>query len=203
MGESSGTAVPGLRERKKIETRKAIHKAALRSVTQHGFGAATVDDICAEAGISARTFFNYYPTKIAAAVGVWDVELGDEHRDWFLRSPGPLMEDTCVLVAQTMRLPADYGVVADIIGHRPELGADLWVHKQRCRRQVLDLLVERTGDEDLSDLVIGVVLVAFRTAARRSPAPDDPVTMANHMRDQLRRVGNHLWPAPARPPSRA
>ena len=38
----------------------------------------TVDAICARAGISQGTFFNYFPTKDAAIVGVGTFELKDE-----------------------------------------------------------------------------------------------------------------------------
>lgn len=59
----------GLRARKKRQTRAAIEKAALDLVDKRGFDAVTVDDICAAADISRMTFFNYFPTKIAAVMG--------------------------------------------------------------------------------------------------------------------------------------
>ncbi|EWS99987.1 TetR family transcriptional regulator [Intrasporangium oryzae NRRL B-24470] len=59
----------GLRERKKRETRSAIHRAALDLVEEKGYAAVTTDAIAARAGVSARTFFNYYPSKDAAVLG--------------------------------------------------------------------------------------------------------------------------------------
>ncbi|MGO1173815.1 MAG: TetR/AcrR family transcriptional regulator [Actinomycetaceae bacterium] len=59
---------PGLRERKKEETRRAIKDAALDLALTHGVDALTVDAISAAADISPRTFFNYFSYKEEALV---------------------------------------------------------------------------------------------------------------------------------------
>ncbi|PZG99639.1 TetR family transcriptional regulator [Streptomyces sp. NTH33] len=53
----------GLRERKKAATRRAVHEAALRLTVEHGFDAVTVEAVADAAGISRRTFSNYFATK--------------------------------------------------------------------------------------------------------------------------------------------
>ena len=65
----------GLRERKKRETRRAINGAALDLVEEKGFGAVTTEEIAARAGVSARTFFNYFPSKETAVIGTTADEL--------------------------------------------------------------------------------------------------------------------------------
>ena len=59
----------GLRERKRLATRRAIQVAAVEIAAAHGVERVTVDEISRIADISPRTFFNYFPTKEAALVG--------------------------------------------------------------------------------------------------------------------------------------
>ena len=41
----------------------ALRTAAVRLMTDRGYEATSTDDIAREAGVSPRTFFNYFPTK--------------------------------------------------------------------------------------------------------------------------------------------
>lgn len=56
-----------LRERKKEATRRALVRAANRRFHQFGFESTTIEDICADAGVSRRTFFRYFANKEALA----------------------------------------------------------------------------------------------------------------------------------------
>jgi AcrR family transcriptional regulator len=56
-----------LRETKKDATRRALVRAANRRFHRDGFDATTLDDICADVGVSRRTFFRYFANKEALA----------------------------------------------------------------------------------------------------------------------------------------
>lgn len=68
--------VPGLRERKKRARREALIEAAHALVGAHGLEAVTVESICARAGVSTRTFFNYFASKDDAVLGLdpWQLD---------------------------------------------------------------------------------------------------------------------------------
>jgi AcrR family transcriptional regulator len=67
-GMERDASIEGLRERKKRETRAALAWSAVRLSVEHGFATVTVEDIAASAGVSARTFNNYFSSKAEAVV---------------------------------------------------------------------------------------------------------------------------------------
>lgn len=92
-----------LRERRRIETIQLIQHAALRLAAGQGHDAVTVEAICAEAGVSVRTFFNYFPVREAAFV-VGPPPFPEAAIQTFLAGQGHLLDDLIDLLQA--RLPS-------------------------------------------------------------------------------------------------
>lgn len=59
-----------LRDRKRAETWAALHAAAARRAIKDGLECVNVDVVAEEAGVSTRTFFNYFACKEDAVLGL-------------------------------------------------------------------------------------------------------------------------------------
>lgn len=65
---------PGLREKKKQATQKALREAALRLALERGPDNVRVDDIAEAAGVSPRTYNNYFSSREQAIVAAVTAE---------------------------------------------------------------------------------------------------------------------------------
>lgn len=75
---------PGLRERKKRQTRALIAAAAHRLFSDRGFDAVTVAEVARAADVSEGTVYNYFPTKEDLFYGgmeAFEAELVDAVRE--------------------------------------------------------------------------------------------------------------------------
>jgi AcrR family transcriptional regulator len=90
-----------LRDRRRQQTAREIQVAALQLSLRDGYATLTTDQIAAEAGISPRTFFNYYQNKQAALLGE-PPELDCDCADWIVTSDRPLIADLAQLAGSVI-----------------------------------------------------------------------------------------------------
>ncbi|WP_304620449.1 TetR/AcrR family transcriptional regulator [Paracoccus sediminilitoris] len=139
-----------LRDRRRRQTARDIQLAALRLSIRHGYGSVTTEAIATEAGISPRTFFNYYNNKQAAIVGEPPVLLADENL-WIVTSQNPLIDDLVVVL--TRMLQKDHPdrdlirMIRMLSESSPELSVVFRDSMDQIGRVLSGLLVERLGPD--------------------------------------------------------
>jgi len=161
---------PSRRELNKAATRRAIADAALELLRSAGPGNFTVNDIADKAGISRRTFFNYFSSP-EAALTVSTESFLDQAIEQFLSRPAdePLvesMQQALVALADPMHL----ATMAEVYGltasnqqmYRFQLEA--W---DNCSERIIDTISRRPGtstDPLYISALVGSVLSCGKAA---------------------------------------
>ncbi|NQW90660.1 MULTISPECIES: TetR family transcriptional regulator [unclassified Curtobacterium] len=147
-------AEPGLRERKRRATRRAIQAAALRIAIEDGLGAVTVDEISRRADVSPRTFFNYFPSKEQAILGD-DPELPDDAALQEFVDGGPdgdLLSDLgALLVHSTQELIEERGLIEErqqVLRANPELFSRRMESMKEFQAEIQAAVARRLERED-------------------------------------------------------
>jgi AcrR family transcriptional regulator len=151
----------GLRERKKQQTRLAIHEATFRLIEQQGLDATTIDQICAAAEVSSRTFFNYFPSKAAALLQLPAAAITDQARDRFRAADGGLVWALCDVVGGATEFAPDHARMKKLIGTHPELITTVSTMMLELRSQYVALAAERAATQEDAELAVALVMAAM------------------------------------------
>jgi AcrR family transcriptional regulator len=162
----------GLRERKKLRTRRAIAGAALRLFAERGYDETTISDIAAAAEVSPRTFFSYFPSKDDVVFAEMDERLADV-RTRLAERPGgetPLATFGRVADALLQAIAAEdgeYGAIQiALIRERPSLQAQALKRWSDAEDGFVGVLREIAPDLDevTAVTVIGLAFGGLRAA---------------------------------------
>jgi AcrR family transcriptional regulator len=196
----------GLRERKKLATRSALHEAALRLVAERGLASVSVEDIADAADVSPRTFFNYFSTKDDAVLGL-DPETSAHQVAAFLERPAdetPVQALRAVAWAQAAEMATDtelWPLRLKVIDTEPALLARLAAVFGEGERVLAEAIATRSGTRAGVDayptLLAGVAGVAMRTSLHRWLASDFTAALPSLL-DEAWDVLAAGLPAPAR-----
>lgn len=162
----------GLRERKKLRTRRAIADAALHLFDERGYEETTISDIAAAADISPRTFFSYFPSKDDVVFAEMDERLAEVRAGLAERPEGetPLATFHRVVEALLKAIVAEdgeYGAIqVTLIRERPSLQAQALKRLADAEEGFVDVLRELAPDLDevTAVTVIGVAFGGLRAA---------------------------------------
>ena len=169
----SETMREGLRERKKAETHQALAKAALDLADRLGPERVTVEAIADAAGVSPRTFFNYFPSKEDAIVGIAPAQSSALLADLLSRPEDepPLDALRAVVLAAAERLQAggdDWVIRHRLIQKHHSLAVTRAAWFAEVERRMAGEIARRTGLDPGLDvypaLVVSATIGALRVA---------------------------------------
>lgn len=186
--------------KRRVHTAHSLTAAARRRTADDGLSGFTVDEICDEAGISRRTFFNYFASKEDAVLGF--TTLWDQHEieERFTSGGEPeepgvsasLLDDYAALqVDRWTEVGLTPEHVADLVtatDREPRLLSRLFEHVRTRERADIDLVRAREGlpEGDLRAAVVVQLVSALAGACMgQFLEPDNPDPLNTIMQRRL------------------
>jgi AcrR family transcriptional regulator len=163
----------GLRERRHRQTSADIRDAAVRLARERGFDKVTVEEICAEAGVSPRTFFNYFPNKESAiAYGPSDIP-AELVADFVAAGPASysvVLAELITLAAHHLRdVPPPRELAEgclELAKTSPAVLSAFLAELERFQNHLTDIVVRRQKmrkDDEMASLIAALALTAIRS----------------------------------------
>lgn len=149
--------------------------ASHRLVREHGLDNVTVEMICDAVGVSPRTFFNYFDSKIDAVLGIEPWELDAQVAATFVAGgpTGRTLDDCAHLVASVLTSsPVDHdrmGVVMELAQSEPALVVRQLAWFEQHKVEVEALVARRNGNDlpgPAEEIVGSMIMVMTRGSFR-------------------------------------
>jgi AcrR family transcriptional regulator len=167
----------GLRERRHRQTSADIRDAAVRLARERGFDKVTIEEICTQAGISSRTFFNYFPNKESAiAYGPSDIP-AELVADFVAAGPASysvVLSELITLAAHHLRdvpPPRDLAEgCLELAKTSPAVLSAFLAEFERFQNHLTDIVVRRQKmrpDDEMAVLIAALALTAIRSGIER------------------------------------
>ncbi|AHH16665.1 putative transcriptional regulator, TetR family [Nocardia nova SH22a] len=178
---SSVNAGTGLRERKKQQTREALHRAAMRLYAERGSDSVTVNDICAAADVSPRTFFNYFESKDGAVLDWYEEQAGGSLADRIAARPAeeeplPAIYEAIKSGVRRLQESATWREYQQLMRQNPRLLPDSIADSRRSQALMCEGVARRTGHpvDDLYPRALAAAAHAITRVALAQWDPADP-----------------------------
>ena len=156
---------------------------------KHGPDGATVAEISARADISPRTFFNYYPTKDDAIVGLHEGLPSDDELDELRSGTSPDLVGDIITLMIGVFTPSDEGLIEQrraLMLNHPHLLQRQWARMFGVEQRIAEVVAERmraagTFDDlaDIDDAARSLVVTCnamLRLGSRKIVAEHAPTT---------------------------
>ena len=158
-------------ETRRFKTAKKIQAAAIELAVRDGLPNVTTEAIARHAGISTRTFFNYYPYKEAALMGP-PPDYPPEASDIFVAGKGRLIDDLGLLIeahlARYLNERELIGAMLALSDKDPKLEA-LRNSAMLARRAQMRTLLHRRmpgSDERVIEILAAAIIAATNAATK-------------------------------------
>jgi AcrR family transcriptional regulator len=183
----TGEPGTGLRERKKLATREALSNAALRLAIERGLENFTIEDVTTQAGVSLRTFRNYFASKQEALAALGADRARRIGASLLDRPAGePLWQALTSAVLQHYEGTeqafdaATMAALRRVLDSQAMRGEYLKVNFM-MQNALAAAIAQRTGTDPTADMypqiLAGAVTAASQVAIRRWYAADPPVPL--------------------------
>ncbi|RPE78415.1 MULTISPECIES: TetR/AcrR family transcriptional regulator [unclassified Frondihabitans] len=196
--------------KRQLRTRAALVARARHLTARKGLTGFTIQELCDQVGVSRRTFFNYFPTKESAVLGVengLDSALVDDFlaaRAVHPEARRPLVDDLVeVAIGHFEAMSPTASDLADFVGsmqREPKLIAAMIDSGRSEQERFIARLAESQGDADL--LPIRVAIVTFEALVRLSIDTylhgADVVPFADILRERVRAARELFAPLPTK-----
>jgi len=163
------SASPSRRELNKVATRDAIAAAALDHLRTRALNEFTVDDVATAAGVSRRTFFNYFSSVEAAVASYTQRYLDSVIAELEARPVQESFLESAQLALTAVGSPADLALLAETcaLTQDPQLGRFQLQAWDDCNLKIMDLARRRLPadtDELYIQALVGAVIGSCRAA---------------------------------------
>jgi AcrR family transcriptional regulator len=197
------TPRPGLRERKKEATRRALREAALRLALARGPDNVRVDDIADAAGVSPRTYNNYFSSREQAIVAAVTAEREARVAAAVAARPAVRLSDAVTeAIVEQYTGPGSHDPRALLlISTRPALRDAFLGTAAGIEHPLAAVIAERIGEHGqltariLAASVAAAVRVALQRWLRPTSADSGLVAVSGSLPDLLRSALAPLAPA--------
>ena len=206
-----------LRDRKRRQARAATQRVAIELCLEHGVDAVSVDTICEHAGISPRTFYNYFGSRESAVLGGDEKPLPTEAQiqDFIDRDDVSDVEAFAAMMSRVwVEAEPDrelFLLRRRLLESSPELSAANWSRITEARAQYAVIVRRRLAarapgatDEQLdtdAELVVALAMGTVQVVAREWLADHTDADLVALLHDYFPRVRRLTQAAPASVPT--
>ncbi|MFW7414024.1 TetR family transcriptional regulator [Demequina sp. SO4-18] len=190
--EAADAKPEGLRARKRRETRAATQRAAIDLGLEHGWSAVTVEMICDAAGISPRTFYNYFPSRENAVLGEGKPMPDEQQIESFVAATGVSDVEAFALMMAKVWTAAEpdrelFRMRRKLLDATPELAAQNMMRITEAREQYAEIVRTRLdatrpglSEEDAAieaSMAVSIAMGALQVVARGWLASDTDASL--------------------------